>query len=206
MLKLTLNNKAKLLAIAIGGFIAWKYLRKRQASISLSGKDLDVELAPLPVDQPPAQGKDLLVHPNPSIQDTITTMHAIVRGTLYQTKSLAKQLYSADRRQALMNLFKYIVDNFKYKNDELGLEQLREPARSLKDRKTGVDCDCFSILIASVLTNWNIPFVFRVVAYKEEKGLSHVYPMAILDNEAVALDVVSRKFNYQKEYLYKIDV
>lgn len=207
MFKLKLNKLGKAALIAAAGIVAWRYFRDRNTAVTLSGDGIKLDVDPIAnnaADQ--SNNANTTIAKNVSILDIIEEMHKIVNRTSWQTKKVAAELKKPTQYDSLVNLFNYLLTNFKYKNDQWGLEQLREPARAFKDRKQGIDCDCFSILIASILKNWNIPYYFRAACYQRENGLVHVYPVAKLNGKKIALDVVSKQFNYQKPYLYAVDV
>lgn len=206
MLQLRLNKLAKATLITTAAIIAWNYFRNRNAAVTLAGNTIQLNIDPIANAATSPNNYNTTIAKNVSILDILGEMHKIVKRTLWQTKTVAKELKQPTQYQSLQNLFYYLINNFKYKNDQWGLEQLREPARAFKDRQQGIDCDCFSILIASILKHWNIPCFFRATCYKQEKGLVHVYPVAKINNQNIALDVVSKQFNYQKPYLYAVDV
>ena len=75
-----------------------------------------------------------------------------------------------------------------YKLDKKGLEQLRRPARTWADRKSGVDCDCMSIFASSILTNLQIPHKFRITKYSQDSW-QHVYVIGGENIHGVLSDV-----------------
>lgn len=204
-IKLTLNRRAKLLLLAIGGLLAWQFLRKREASISLSGEGVRVDFDPIAESVPEADLVNQTANVDTTIAGTVQKMQEIIASTLAQTKQIARELKKPTQIASLRNLFYYLLNNFKYKDDVAGKEQLRTPARSFADRHKGIDCDCLTILICSVLNHWQIPYVIRVVGFKADAGFSHVYPVAKLNGKEVPMDVVIKRWNYEKPYLSKFD-
>jgi hypothetical protein len=92
-----------------------------------------------------------------------------------------------------------------YENDDMGLEQLRTPARSWRDRKRGVDCDDFSIFCASVLTCKGIPYKFRITKYDGKSYFQHIYCVATINGREVVIDPVIDRYDYEKPYSEKKD-
>lgn len=205
MLKFTLNNRAKLLLLVVGGVLAWRFLRKREAGLSLSGEGLRFHFDPIAANVPAAENSNQTAELSTTIKHTVDKMQEIIASTLEQSRGFAQELKQHTAKASLRALFEYLLANFSYKDDAPGKEQLRTPARAFADRHTGIDCDCFTILICSVLTHWNIPYKIRVVGYKADKGFSHVYPVALINGEEIALDVVVKRYNYQKPFLFKHD-
>ena len=78
--------------------------------------------------------------------------------------------------------------------DRKGIEQLRRPATTWKDRKTGVDCDDYTIFIASILYDLGKPFEFRITKYSKP-NYQHIYLIVPLKNkEYVTIDPVLVSF------------
>ncbi|HAA21848.1 MAG TPA: hypothetical protein DCP28_24915, partial [Cytophagales bacterium] len=48
------------------------------------------------------------------------------------------------------NIWTFCYTHFQYKEDRKDREELRTPARAWHDRKSGIDCDCFSILVLAL--------------------------------------------------------
>lgn len=114
-------------------------------------------------------------HPDGSVYDTLEYMQDIVKRTLYQTKQIARLLKGRTLEQTCRNVFNFCYTHIQYKQDDAGFEQLRQPARTWRDRKTGVDCDCFSIFISSILTNLGIPHRLRIIELAGKGYFQHVY-------------------------------
>jgi hypothetical protein len=146
-----------------------------------------------------------------SVFDTLRQMEKIVRRTLNQTAAISKELKSRSLQATLANIFEFIYTHIQYKLDLPIREQLREPARTWADRKSGVDCDCYSIFISSILTNLGIPHAFRMADYGE--GYQHVYVVVPKDGRKASLstgnyytvDPVLDRFNAEKPFTKKHD-
>lgn len=137
--------------------------------------------------------------------DTLREMRKIVKQTLSDTKAIAKHLKRNTVTDTLKAVFTFANDSFNYRLDTPGIEQLRRPARSWKDRREGIDCDCFSILISSILTNLNIKHSFRKAKYNNSPNFSHVYVIAHNKGKDYVLDPVYGKWNSEVQISGKFD-
>ncbi|GAA4850985.1 hypothetical protein [Algivirga pacifica] len=118
---------------------------------------------------------DPVLHKDGNTFDTIQFMEQIVRKTLEDTKAIAKVLKGERVQETLQNLFAFLYRHVQYRIDTPGVEQLRRPSRTWADRFEGVDCDCYSIFISSVLTNLGIPHAFRKTKYGGKSYFQHIY-------------------------------
>jgi hypothetical protein len=108
------------------------------------------------------------------VYNTLDLMHKIIeKYGVGQTRKIAARLKGSTRVETCRNIWNFLYHNIQYTKDASDREQLRQPLRSWRDRKTGVDCDCFSIFAGSILTNLKIPFAFRMAAYGGD--FQHVY-------------------------------
>lgn len=107
-----------------------------------------------------------------SPRDTVDIMHQVVQHYRGDTAQLAKALERGTLRDTLQNIWNFVYTHIDYVKDSDEREQVRRPLRTLWDQKG--DCDCYATLIGSILTNLNIPFKFRVAAYKAGR-YQHVY-------------------------------
>lgn len=157
------------------------------------------------------KGTDPVVRPRGSNFDTLGEMKKIVRETLHQTAKLADHLYDADRRQFAQNIWDFVYHHIQYKKDSPLFEEIREPARSWKDRRAGVDCDCYSVFVSSILTNKKIPHAFRMAGY-DGGDYQHVYVVVPAEDnnysDVIIIDPVVDAFDYEvpptKTYDYKM--
>ena len=131
-------------------------------------------------------------------------MEEIVLSTLDQTKAIAQVLKGNDTYSTASNIWKFAYHYIQYKEDENGKEQLREPNRSWADRESGIDCDCYSILISSILTNLGIDHKYRITKYNGNDYYQHVYVVIKQKNgKEIIIDPVVNSFDYQKPYTGK---
>ncbi len=153
---------------------------------------------------PPANLTDKLKYRDGNVKDTVKTMQQVVYDYLDDTKLIAQKLKGKTLEETCYNVWKFVYSHCQYKLDEKGLEQLRRPARAWHDRVNGVDCDCFSIFVSSILTNLDIPHSFRITKY--DGDWQHVYVIVPKPNgEHYTLDCVAHHFDYEKPFTDKID-
>lgn len=105
--------------------------------------------------------------------DTILEMARIVKNTLPDTKGISPRLKGSTLEQTCHNIFDFVYSHIQYTLDKPGVEQLRRPLRSWADRAAGVDCDCYSIFISSILSNLGIEHYFRMTKYQGD--WQHIY-------------------------------
>lgn len=155
------------------------------------------------------KGDEVTLIANGSVYDTLTEMKKMATRYKGQTKFISEKLKADSIEQSLNNLWDFLYTHVQYKKDHPLREQLRTPIRTWKDRQTGVDCDCYSIFISTVLKNWNIPHAFRMAAYSAD--FQHVYVVVPTDgslkfrNDYVVIDPVADRFNYEAPFTKKYD-
>lgn len=155
-----------------------------------------------------AIGYSKLLSNNGNIPHTIDNIWRIAQENSYQVKQLAKKLQAETIKLTCKNIWEFVRYNIKYENDSQNdeLEILRTPARTWAEKKG--DCDCFTILISSILINLNIEHCYRIAAYDSFGEFIHIYPIAYdeLGNEII-IDCVPEipNFNFEQEYLEKKD-
>ena len=124
--------------------------------------------------------------------------------TLYQTAKLAPVLKAPDLRQTCSNIWHFLYGHIRYLKDEEGKEQIRSPARAWRDRKVGIDCDCFSVFVSSILTNMGIPHLLRITKYSANR-FQHIYPVVPCPSGYITIDCVTDYFDYEVPYSEKKD-
>lgn len=156
-----------------------------------------------------ANGKVTVNKANATIPDTIAEIKRIVARTTGQTSKIANHLRANSLQDTCRNIWDFLYWNIQYKNDTPGHEQLREPVRSWRDRHTGIDCDCFSVFVSSILTNLRIPHSLRITKYVQQSGQpgpwQHIYVIVPTNAGYIAIDPVLRPFGYEKPYADKKD-
>ncbi len=148
--------------------------------------------------------RDETVKRGATVADTVRFIPKVVHETLHHTRKLARLADSGDLYSTCRNIWNFVYNHIRYHKDEDGLEQIRSPARAWHDRFRGVDCDCYTVFISSVLTNLKIPHLLRIAKYGG-KDFRHIYPVVPDGNGQITIDCVVDKFNYEEPYSEKQD-
>ncbi|HLP13215.1 MAG TPA: hypothetical protein VK177_14860 [Flavobacteriales bacterium] len=154
---------------------------------------------------PTAELKEITVKHDADVGHTVKFIPKVVGDTLFHTKKIARRLQESSLRKTCNNIWDFVYQHIAYKKDEDGKEQVRSPARAWHDRSTGVDCDCYTVFISSILSNLRIPHKLRITKYSADH-FQHIYPIVPLSNgENIILDCVVNEFNYEEPYTEKKD-
>jgi len=140
-----------------------------------------------------------------NVDDTLEHIKRIVGENHDAVYDLSTSLIGATTEETLKNDWQFVRDNVRYANDEKGVEQLRRPQRTISE---GVgDCDCMSILMASLLINQGFTPQFNVTAYIKKGDFTHIY-VSTTDNlgRRYVLDTVPEipYFNYEAKPIIDI--
>jgi len=154
---------------------------------------------------PTPKGENKVIKKVAGLEHTIQLMKKVTAQTLDDTLKLSETLIADTEKQTCQNIWDFCFNYLQYTKDEMGKEQVRRPARSWQDRKQGVDCDCMSVFIGSILTNLEIPYSLRLTKYSSTE-FEHVYPIAHTNNGVLIMDAVVHKFNREVEYSAKKDI
>jgi hypothetical protein len=154
---------------------------------------------------------------NLSTRQTVLKMIDLINSKNWQTEKIAKKLQGSDLTETCKNIWNFCFKYIKYQKDIE--EELREPNATWRDGQIlarqypnvvredgvqyGVDCDCYSIFIGSILSNLNILFNIKMTSYVNSLGLDngfqHVYIIVPLENNSyITIDPVVHAFNYEK--------
>lgn len=140
------------------------------------------------------------------VSDTVSLMQKTIRETRQDTVKIAKALKRSSVRETCKAIWEFCFNHFQYTQDARGREQVRRPARSWADRFKGIDCDCFTVFIGSILYNLQIPFLIRLARYQKDQ-FEHVYPVALDKNQnEIIIDCVVHDFDYEVGYTQKKDI
>lgn len=153
---------------------------------------------------PKANVNDHTVMSNAVVADTVAFIPRVVNKTQQQTASIARKLAGANDYETCRNIWNFVYTHIGYRKDETGYEQVRSPARTWHDRRKGVDCDCYTTFISSILTNLGIRHKLRITKYSRDQ-FQHIYPIALLNGREVILDCVTDKFDYEVPFSEKKD-
>jgi len=154
---------------------------------------------------PNAEGKNLTIRTDAEVTHTLKLIPKVVKQTLCQTEQLAQHLKGRTINETCENIWDFVYQHIAYQKDADGKEQVRSPARVWRDRKQGVDCDCYTTFISSVLSNLHIPHIYRITKY-HKPHYQHIYPIVPLPNgKHITIDCVVEKYNYEEPYSEKKD-
>jgi hypothetical protein len=155
---------------------------------------------------PKAEGKEVMLKWDANVWDTLDEIPRIVYETLNDTKKLAQNLKADTLDETCKNIWDFVYHHIQYQQDEEGTEQLRRPSRSWMDRVRGVDCDCYTVFISSILTNLNIPHTYRIAKYKHKTYYQHIYPIVpSTSGNYITIDCVVDKYDYEEPFTQKHD-
>ena len=153
---------------------------------------------------PPAKGNDKTVRRFATVNDTVSFIPKVVRDTLWHTEGIARRLKGVNVYDTCKKIWQFVYDHIQYKKDRTGYEQVRSPARVWQDRSSGVDCDCYSVFISSILTNLGIRHVLRITKYSKNY-FQHIYPVVPHGSRHITIDCVTDRFDYEVPYSEKKD-
>ncbi len=149
---------------------------------------------------------DRIIIEDGEVEETVDLMKKVVWKYLNDTKEISRHLKGSTLETTCRNTWEFLYNHIQYKLDKKGLEQLRRPCRSWAERTTGIDCDCFSIFVSSILTNLKIPHKFRIAKYNQD-AYQHVYVIVPKPGKAgyYTIDCVLSRFNYEKPFTKQKD-
>jgi len=164
---------------------------------------------------PPPGDTDTTIRKSADVEDTLKLIRKALPQTLWQTEKIAKVLKGKTLEETCSNIWHFVYEHIQYKRDKEGVEQVRSPRRTWSDRKTGVDCDCYTVFILSILRSLNIPCLARITKYPKQypevPRWQHVYPIVpkpghledYIDEREyyIVIDCVKDRFDDEQPYL-----
>lgn len=171
-----------------------------------SGKEYD-QLFPSPSDQ------DITIKKSGDVEDTMKLIQRTVPKTLWQTEKIAKRLKGKTLEETCSNIWHFVYGHIQYKRDKDGVEQVRSPRRTWWERSSGVDCDCYTEFVSSILMNLSIPHKARITKYPkkppEVPRWQHVYPIVLRSKNAdlndrddyIVIDCVKDNYDEEQPFL-----
>lgn len=161
-----------------------------------------------------------IIKPDGSVEDTIGLMAGVIEKWQQDTAAISRILQGETVQETCENIWDFCTTYLHYKPDTKGTEELRSPKRSWYDGQvlyreqqaagipenqcSGVDCDCFSIFVGTILKNLGIPFSIRITSYG--KGWQHVYVVVPFKGSELIIDPVYHQFNREKKYEDQISI
>jgi len=153
---------------------------------------------------PKAEGNTATIRKNANVSHTVAFIPKVVNETLDHTKQIAERLKGDSVYDTCSNIWHFVYQHIRYRKDQEGYEQIRSPARAWHDRFNGVDCDCYTVFISSILTNLGIPHILRITKYHRDY-FQHIYPVVPDGSKTITIDCVTDKFDYEVPYSEKKD-
>jgi hypothetical protein len=151
-------------------------------------------------------GEEVEIKREADVSETVAFIPQVVLETLHDTNKIAKLLKGNTLDETCSNIWHFVYNHIQYAKDKDGVEQIRRPARAWYDRTRGVDCDCYTVFISSILTNLEIPHTYRITKYKNRSYFQHIYPIVPTKNgEYITIDCVVNDYNYEEPYTEKKD-
>lgn len=145
---------------------------------------------------PKSENDTSTIRRNANVYHTVDFIPKVVHETIDQTKAISKLLKANTTYETCSNIWHFVYGHINYKKDQEGYEQIRSPARAWHDRKQGVDCDCYTVFISSILTNLGIPHILRITKYHRDY-FQHIYPVVPYNGKSITIDCVTDKFDYE---------
>lgn len=149
---------------------------------------------------PKSTGMDTVIQPQgeAKLHHTINLIKRIVNDTTRDTHLLSKVLKKKNLKSTCESIWNFVYQHIQYAKDKAGVEQVRRPARTWRDRKTGVDCDCYTVFISSILQNIGIPHRFRITKYNGKSHFQHIYPIVPTgQGNHITIDCVTDQFDHE---------
>lgn len=151
-------------------------------------------------------GEEIEIKRDADVSATVAFIPQVVLETLHDTNKISKLLKGNTLDETCSNIWHFVYNHIQYAKDKDGVEQIRRPARAWHDRTRGVDCDCYTVFISSILTNLEIPHTYRITKYKNRSYFQHIYPIVPTSNgNYITIDCVVNEYNYEEPFTEKKD-
>ena len=160
---------------------------------------------------PRATGTDKTIRQDAGVEDTLAFILKTTPKTLFHTKQIAAKLQGKNLYDTCHKVWDFVYNHVQYKKDKAGTEQVRSPRRVWHNRATGVDCDCYSSFISSILMNLGIVHKLRIAIYNPAMGYQHIYPVVPKDgrlnydlekrDDYIVIDCVKDRFDDEQPFL-----
>jgi len=166
----------------------------------LDGKEFD-KFFPLSL----LENSNVIIKREGSVEDAVKIMAQIAEKYKSDTALLSDYLKGDTIEKTCENIWSFIHTYIQYQEDQDGIEQIRRPIRSWSDRQEGVDCDCMSVFVSSILKNLDIDHYFRITKY-DKPEYQHVYVIVPTNGHIAGIkdyytiDGVISGFNKEKSF------
>jgi hypothetical protein len=120
-------------------------------------------------------------------------------------KKIAKYFEGRNLQDTCNNIWSFLKKNIKYVIESENKQIVRSPGAILFQGVS--DCKCYSLFAGGICESLGIPFCYRFASYRaDNKNPGHVFIVVNPGTEnEIWIDPVLSRFNYQKQYVYKID-
>jgi hypothetical protein len=159
--------------------------------------------------------QDKSVKGRASVEDTLKLIRTTVPQTLWHTEKIARVLKGRTLNETCRNIWHFVYEHIQYKRDKDGVEQVRSPRRTWWERKSGVDCDCYTEFISSILFNLKLPHKVRITKYPKKPPQipqwQHIYPVVPKDgsldrnlanrDDYFVIDCVKDEYDSEQHFL-----
>jgi len=135
--------------------------------------------------------------------DIITQILDNDKTSFEDTARFAPYLKGDSIYKTCSNIWHFVKDNITYKLDPIGVQYVKTPARTWRDKTA--DCKSYSIFIASILKNLGINYKYRFVSFSGDPVATHVYIVVPTTSGQIIIDDVLPAFNTEKPYTHKFD-
>ena len=136
-------------------------------------------------------------------QDIIKQILAADRVAGADTKLFAVHLKGKNLMETLENVWSFVKLHIRYELDPANTQYVKLPGRTFHEKFA--DCKSYSIFIASILQNLQIPYKYRFVSYSTSEVYTHVYIIIPQCGKYIVLDCCMDAFNTEKSFTYKQD-
>lgn len=136
-------------------------------------------------------------------EETAVFIRDMARKFKSDTARLSRVLKGNSHGESVKRVFDFVYKYIKYVPDASDREQVRRPLRTLYDQKG--DCDCFSVLVASIFENLGIPYIVRIAEYENRGYYQHVYIVAKIGGKEYVCDPVVDSCLYEKPTTAHLD-
>lgn len=102
--------------------------------------------------------------------------------------------------EGLRRIWQTVRREVRYQEDKDGYQAIKHPGR-LWAEKVG-DCKSKTVFIYHVCRAIGVPCFIRFASYDPNRRIGHVYPVAVVNGEAVPVDAVWHLYNSEKEPTY----
>jgi len=154
----------------------------------------------------PATSRRVIVHHDwGGTKDIMQVIMGVVNN-----ESLSKQVaafaeqYRGETPQAqkegLNRLWLTCRNEIRYREDKAGTQAIKHPARTWADREA--DCKSLTVFIYHCCRALDIPCFVRFSSYEKDRNIGHVYPVAVIAGQPVAVDAVWHRFDDEKPPTY----